>query len=79
MNKQRCEGWRRHGDAFSFGPPRWVQCEKDAIVLLSVKQEHGEDGTLPACESCWAEAVDNDLIAISEVKEIDHVDTKGTD
>lgn len=50
----QCEGWRRHGGAFTLGLPRWVQCENDACVILTVKQEETED--MPACMECWNEA-----------------------
>ena len=51
----RCEGWRRYGGAFTLGPPEWVQCENDAIVLLTVQQEKVE--TLPSCSDCWKEGI----------------------
>lgn len=47
----RCEGWTRHGGAFTLGPATWSQCENDGVVLLRVKQDKVE--TLPACTGCW--------------------------
>lgn len=55
----RCEGWRRYGGAFSFGPPVWRQCENEAIVVLTVEQEKIEE--LPACLECWNEARERDI------------------
>ncbi len=61
----QCEGRRRYGGAFSFGPPVWKQCENEAIVMLTVKQEKVD--TLPACLKCWNEAVEKG-IHIMDVK-----------
>jgi len=58
--KQRCEGYRRYGGAFSFGPAQWVQCKEDATVTLEVEQG-GNTETLPACVTCWNEAIENKL------------------
>jgi len=55
MDKMRCEGWRRKGGAFSFGPVKWSQCENDAIVVLKVKQDD-KVADFPACIECWNEA-----------------------
>lgn len=55
----RCEGHRRTGGAFTFGPVRWVQCENDAIVLISVKQPTGDVEDSPACAQCWQESISN--------------------
>lgn len=57
----RCEGWTRHGGAFSFGPVTWSQCENDAIVMLTVRQKNltthqVEEVTQPACLGCWKTA-----------------------
>lgn len=51
----RCDGWRRTGNAFSFGPMIWTQCENDAVVLLTVEQEGGIVEDSPACAACWEE------------------------
>ncbi len=63
----RCEGWRRYGGAFTFGPVKWAQCDNNAIVVLRVEQEKIEE--LPACAECWQEALDNKM-EILEVKPI---------
>jgi len=59
MGKQkkipRCEGWRRHGGIFTFGPVTWTQCPESATVMLTVKQD-GKKQKLPACPKCWQEA-----------------------
>ena len=60
----RCEGWRRYGGAFSFGPPKWVQCENEATVMMEVEQQE-KVGKLPACMTCWKEAVDSKMKVIS--------------
>lgn len=59
----RCEGWRRHGGAFTFGPVTWKQCENKGIVTLKFKD--GEKvKTLPACKECWAECLANGITII---------------
>lgn len=55
----RCEGWKREGGAFTFGPATWSQCSNEATVILEVEQN--EKGTLvvtkqPVCMGCWKEA-----------------------
>ena len=60
MKKIRCEGWRRHGGVFTFGPVTWEQCKSRATVNLTVKQE-GKVQTLPACPKCWQEVIDNNI------------------
>ena len=62
--KTRCEGWRRYGGAFSFGKPRWVQCEMAAVVTLRVKQDNVISDQ-PACLKCWNEAKENKIPIIS--------------
>ena len=54
MSKQ-CEGWRRTGGAFSFGPVRWDQCENEAVVTITVIQEGKQEEPMPACMTCWQE------------------------
>ena len=61
--KNRCEGWRRHGGAFTFGPVTWEQCEEEGEVMLTVKQDD-ETTTLPACKTCWQECIDNEKIEV---------------
>lgn len=54
----RCEGWRRHGGVFTFGPVTWEQCEAKGIVALKFKDaDSGKVKTLPACKKCWAECL----------------------
>lgn len=65
----RCEGHRRYGGAFTLGPVKWVQCENDACVMITVTQG-GETQTLPACIDCWWEAIGNDAIEIESVTPI---------
>lgn len=62
----QCEGWRRTGGAFTFGPVKWEQCKNNAIVMITVTQD-GKTETLPACVECWNECI-NTKIKISEVK-----------
>ena len=66
----RCEGYRRYGGAFTFGPVIWRQCENEAMVMLEVKQK--EEGVYkgPACGECWQEAIGNDKIEIISVEPI---------
>lgn len=52
----RCEGWRRYGGAFTLGPVHWEQCKEKAVVMIKVKQE-GKVDLLPACMTCWHEAI----------------------
>jgi len=73
MGKQkkipRCEGWRRHGGAFTFGPVKWVQCPESATVMLTVKQA-GEKQKLPACPKCWQEARNTKGIVVLDAEPI---------
>lgn len=52
----RCQGWRRYGGVFTFGPVKWEQCTKRAVIMLTVRQE-GKTETLPACKECWNETL----------------------
>jgi hypothetical protein len=61
----RCEGWRRRGGAFTFGPVKWEQCNNDAVVMLEVEQ--GQVEKQPACLACWNEAVERRIKIISSV------------
>ncbi len=57
--KMRCEGRRKPG-IFNMGAaPVWTQCNNEAIVLITVKQE--EIGEWPTCEKCWQEAIDRGM------------------
>ena len=51
----QCQGWRRYGGVFTFGPVRWEQCKNEAVVNLTVKQKKIE--ILPACLTCWDECI----------------------
>jgi hypothetical protein len=53
---KRCEGWRRHGGAFTFGPVKWEQCESEGVVMIRFIED-GEERTLPACMECWQECI----------------------
>lgn len=64
----RCEGWRRHGGAFTLGPVKWVQCEAAPIVMLKFEEDHNCK-TLPACNTCWKECIAAG-VKILEVKPI---------
>ena len=66
---KRCEGFRRHGGAFTLGPVRWEQCNQGAIVMLTVKQD-GKETTKPACLQCWNEAQMHDTIEVMSAKPI---------
>lgn len=63
---RRCQGWRRHGGAFTLGPVTWHQCTNEGITMLTVLQE-GEEQTLPACQTCWQEALCNEAIMIIRI------------
>ena len=62
MSEQKqCEGFRRHGGAFTMGPVKWEQCTEKATVLLTVKQA-GDTKTFPACNTCWNEAIERRIV-----------------
>lgn len=60
MKAKQCEGWRRIGGAFTLGPVHWKQCNRDASVMLTVKQD-GKTETLPSCVICWNEAMEKGI------------------
>lgn len=61
----RCEGWHRHGGAFTLGPVTWEQCEKQATAMLKFKDSDSKKiKTLPACQECWAECLKNGIKVI---------------
>lgn len=60
----KCEGQRRYGGAFTMGIPEWIQCKNEATVMLTIKQGKEDEIKLPACNTCWQEAIDNKDIAI---------------
>lgn len=52
--RPRCEGYIRHGGAFSLGPIRWEQCKRRAIVNLEFREKGKRHlKMLPACAGCW--------------------------
>ena len=59
----RCEGWRRYGGVFTFGPVQWVQCENNAIVILTVSQD--KVTRQPSCLDCWEEAIEREIPILS--------------
>lgn len=71
---RRCQGWRRYGGAFSFGPIKWVQCKERATVMLCFERD-GKTETLPACPKCWQECIDTGLKILS-AKPIPRVNRK---
>lgn len=69
----RCEGYRRYGGAFSFGPPQWRQCTNHASVMIHVEQD-GNNDSYPSCFECIDEILTHGnqygikLNSISELK-----------
>ena len=72
----RCEGWTRHGGAFTFGPVTWSQCENDAEVILEVQQEEIEKQT--ACMDCWKKGIKEGIKIISVEPINDNQPLQGT-
>jgi len=62
----QCEGYRRYGGAFSFGPPTWQRCVNAALVSLTVRQKSVTE-VLPACNVCWKEALENKGVEVLNV------------
>ena len=60
---KQCEGYRRYGGAFSLGPVTWEQCKKVATVLLTIS-EGSKEQTLPSCQVCWDECLQNNIKVI---------------
>lgn len=75
----QCEGWRRYGGAFSFGPVVWRQCDNDAVVVVESEQE-GEVTKTPVCMNCWNEGIETGIriIRVAHIKE-DEKDVRGSD
>ena len=82
----RCEGMVRHGGIMTIGRPFWKQCEKDAIVLVKVKQTSGgfgheiTEGEFPACLDCWKRAKETEgieIISVEPVSDKDENNEKG--
>jgi hypothetical protein len=65
----RCQGWRRDGGAFTFGPVRWAQCREEAVVELEVRNYgQAKFKKLPACLTCWKEALKTDGMEVKKVR-----------
>jgi hypothetical protein len=60
----QCEGFRRHGGAFSFGPVTWVQCTNEATAVIEVKQD-GKTNKFPACDVCQQECGERGIKVVS--------------
>ena len=68
--KLQCEGWVRHGGAFSFGPVKWEQCKKKPVVNLTIKRKGEKEETLPACKECWNKCIQGeDIEGLKIIKE----------
>lgn len=73
MKKKRniqCEGWRRYGGAFTFGPVKWEQCRENATVMVTIKQGAEDVKTLPACDHCLRECQTTTGIKVKKVEAI---------
>ena len=75
----RCEGAVRHGGVFTLGKPKWEQCKKEAMVLITFEQSPGgfghdiTKGALPSCSDCWNEAINAEGVKIIKVTPIEVV------
>ncbi len=67
----RCEGWTRHGGAFTLGRPEWRQCENEGTVMLTASNKGEEPTTEPMCQGCWQKCIDADDITVIEAKPIE--------
>jgi hypothetical protein len=70
----RCEGYRRRGGAFTFGPVVWKQCGNDAEVELIIVQDK-KKSAVPSCVFCWNEAISNDKVQVKSAKPYGGVNT----
>jgi hypothetical protein len=68
--KNRCQGWRRYGGMFTFGPVRWVQCKNKGVALLTTyNSDNGEiQKPKPACVDCWIECIESEVLIIKAVQ-----------
>ncbi len=66
----RCEGWTRHGGAFTFGPVEWEQCDKDGIVNITFVNSGAIEETLPACAECWKKCIDSEDMEVLRVEPV---------
>ena len=64
----KCEGYRKKGGLMAFGPVKWVRCKKSAIVLLTGTQGKNKKFKIPACITCWDEALSHEGIKILSTK-----------
>jgi hypothetical protein len=55
--RPQCEGYHRHGGAFTLGPVTWQRCKEPAIVMLTMMQD-GRKVKLPGCAACWKTATE---------------------
>ena len=66
MNEIQCNGWSR-GGIFTLGSPaKWVQCDNDAIVIMTVVQD-GNITKEPACIKCWNTAISHHIEIVNVV------------
>lgn len=56
-NFVRCEGYTKPG-IFQFALQQWTQCSNKATVYITFTEQK-KTHTLPACNSCWKECLDN--------------------
>jgi hypothetical protein len=57
----RCEGYRRRGGAFTFGPVSWAQCENRAVVFVTIDQGGEITKDCPCCLECWSEGIEQGI------------------
>lgn len=67
---EKCEGYRRYGGAFTMGPVQWVPCTETATVIIRVRQKNKDIDELPACLTCWGEAMENDGMEVLSARPI---------
>ena len=70
MNKLQCEGWRRTGGAFTFGPVQWDQCKNTPVAIIVIKQGGKQEKPMPACLTCWEECENTKGITVISAKPI---------
>lgn len=69
--KLQCEGWRRYGGAFTFGPVTWKQCEEKATVMVEGKNaQETLYKTIPMCDTCLREAQTTIGVKVRKVEPI---------
>jgi protein-arginine kinase activator protein McsA len=67
----QCEGYRRYGGAFTLGIVKWEQCKEEATVLITFI-EKDETKTLPGCQTCWKECIENkySIVKVEPIMEV---------